>query len=136
MKLSAVLSHASLSGPDKSKLDFDYSERMLDLGTDLSIQGFELIGNSVFGRLSQSTSFAKSHGNVPGGHASGRKPYRPDHNTGRQNAHLWYNLSIHQHAAWPYPASPLQLSMARSRPTNADTTLCFPSRISLAKPAQ
>jgi hypothetical protein len=40
---------------------------MLDLCTDLSFQGFELIGNSVFGRVSQNTSFARSHGNMSGG---------------------------------------------------------------------
>ena len=35
MELSAILGHASVSSLDKSKLDLDDSERMLDLCTDL-----------------------------------------------------------------------------------------------------
>jgi hypothetical protein len=34
MQLSPVLSHAAVSGLDKSKLDLDDSKRVLDLGTD------------------------------------------------------------------------------------------------------
>ncbi len=71
MQLSTVLSYASLSGLDKSKLDLNDSERMLDFGLDLGFQGFGLIGNSVFGRVGQNTSFTRSHGNVPGGLALG-----------------------------------------------------------------
>jgi hypothetical protein len=64
MQLSSVLGHASVSGLDKSKLDPDDSEQMLDLGADLSFQSFKLIGDSVFGRVSRNLSFAGSHGNV------------------------------------------------------------------------
>ena len=35
MQLSAVLSHAFVASLDKSKLDLDDSERVLDLGTEL-----------------------------------------------------------------------------------------------------
>ena len=64
MQLGAVLSHASVSGLDKSKLDLDDSERVLDLGTDLSFQGFELIGDAVLRRLSQCASLSGSHCNM------------------------------------------------------------------------
>ena len=81
MQLSAVLGHASVSGLDKSKLDLDDSKRVLDLRPDLSFQGFELIGNSVFGRVSQNTSFPRSHCNVPGGLGLGAPLGPPDFDT-------------------------------------------------------
>jgi len=41
MQLSAVLGHALVSDLDKSKLDIDDLEQILDLGTELGFQGFK-----------------------------------------------------------------------------------------------
>ena len=41
MQLSAVLGHALVSDLDKSKLDIDDSEQILDLDTELGCQGFK-----------------------------------------------------------------------------------------------
>lgn len=67
MQLSLVLSHAAVPGLDKSKLDLDDSERVLDFGTDSGFERLKLLGDAISGRVSQNTSFARSHGNVPGG---------------------------------------------------------------------
>jgi hypothetical protein len=44
MQLSSVLCHAFVSVLDKSKLDLDDSERMLDLGSDTGFERLKLIG--------------------------------------------------------------------------------------------
>ena len=64
MQLSAVFSHASVSGLDKSKLDLDDSERVLDLGTDSGFERLKLIGDVIFGRVSQCASLSRSHSNM------------------------------------------------------------------------
>ena len=65
MQLSAVLGHASVSGLDKSKLDLDDSERVLDLGADSGFECLKLICDAVLGRLRQCASLSRSHGNMP-----------------------------------------------------------------------
>jgi|GEM_PF-1247168 len=71
MQLSAVLSHAAVSGLDKSKLDLNDSERVLDLGTDSGLERLKPIGDAVLGGVSQRASPSRPHGNVPGGFGLG-----------------------------------------------------------------
>jgi hypothetical protein len=61
MQLSTVLSHASVSGFDKSKLDLDDSERVLDLGTDSGFERLKLLRDAILGRVSR----CRSHSKVP-----------------------------------------------------------------------
>jgi len=71
MQLSSVLGNTLVSGLDKSKLDLDDSERVLDLGTDPGFERLKLIGDAIFGRVSQCASLSRPHGNVPGGFGLG-----------------------------------------------------------------
>jgi hypothetical protein len=71
MQLSAVLSHAFVASLDKSKLDLDDSERVLDLGTNFGFERLKLIRNAIFCRVSQRASLSRPHRNVPGGFGLG-----------------------------------------------------------------
>ncbi len=71
MQLSPTLGHAFVASLDKSKLDLDDSERVLDLGTDSGFERLKLLRDAIFGRVSQCASLSRSHGNVPGGFGLG-----------------------------------------------------------------
>lgn len=71
MQLSPVLGHAFVASLDKSKLDLDDPERMLDLGTDSGFERLKLLRDAIFGRVSQRASLSRPHGNVPGGFGLG-----------------------------------------------------------------
>ena len=64
MQLSPILGHAFVASLDKSKLDLDDSERVLDLGTDSGFARLKLIGDAVLGRVSQCASLSRSHCNM------------------------------------------------------------------------
>ena len=59
MQLSPILVHAFVASLDKSKLDLDNSERVLDLGTDFGFERLKLIGDSIFCRVSQCASLPR-----------------------------------------------------------------------------
>jgi hypothetical protein len=65
MQLSAVFSHASVSGLDKSKLEVDDPERVLDLAADSRFERLKRIGDAVLGRFSQCASLSRSHNRDP-----------------------------------------------------------------------
>ena len=56
MELSVVLSHASVSGLDKSTLDLDDSKRVLVLRPDSGFEYLKLICDAVLGGVSQCAS--------------------------------------------------------------------------------
>ena len=58
MHLSAVVSHASVSGLVKSELDLDDSERVLDPRPDSGFERLKLIGDADLGRVSQCASLS------------------------------------------------------------------------------